>query len=257
MYPPDLDLRAILVCVDYSDILAFTLPYNRHHFSEVLVVTTPWDYESQVYAQLNNCSWYATESFYDDGASFNKWKALEEGLDHICRHGWIVIMDADILWPKKILWQDFELEQGCIYTPMRRERWQLSLPVPLQEDEWHRYPLHGNTTEWAGWTQIFHAEDPVLGNPPWHEVNWKHAGGADSFFQRKWSKENKKRPPFEVLHLGECGRNWYGRTTNYLDGTTPIEKDHRLAQLAAMRVARKANRYHDDPFKDERIGNGD
>ena len=36
-------MNAILVCVDYSDLLAITLPHNRHHFNKVMVVTTPED----------------------------------------------------------------------------------------------------------------------------------------------------------------------------------------------------------------------
>ena len=33
-------MRAILVSVDYADILALTLPLNRHHFSDVMVAAT-------------------------------------------------------------------------------------------------------------------------------------------------------------------------------------------------------------------------
>lgn len=222
-------LRAIMVSVDYSDLLAMTLPYNRHHFSEVMVVTTPEDVKTQEVAAANGATVFATRSFYDRGASFNKWVALEQGLNAFGRSGWLCVMDADVVWPKAL--PAFERKVGKLYSPLRRMREPLTIPP---ENEWAKFPIHRNVTEWAGYSQIFHADDPVLGPPPWHEVDWKHAGGADSFFQRKWAPENKVRPPFEVLHLGEAGRNWFGRATRRADGSIPAEAEARSAQVGGI-----------------------
>src|SRR5580692_269178 len=95
-------MKAILVSVDYADILAVTLPYNRHHFDEVYVVTTPGSEDGRVAKQLGAEVW-GTTAFYDDGAVFNKWKALEEALDVMGRDGWLCVMDADVLWPKTVV----------------------------------------------------------------------------------------------------------------------------------------------------------
>jgi hypothetical protein len=38
-------LRAIMVAVNYSDLLSITLPYNRHHFDQVMIVTNGRCYE--------------------------------------------------------------------------------------------------------------------------------------------------------------------------------------------------------------------
>lgn len=222
-------MKAILVCVDYSDFLAITLPYNRHHFEEVMVVTAPNDQKTLQIAVANEASVFVTDAFYNDGADFNKWLALEKGLDRLGRDGLICLMDADVLWPKHID-KKFAYQKGCLYTPKRRMFEDLKQPIP-KEPYWKQYPLHPQQREFAGYTQIFHADDLVLGPAPWHQTNWKHAGGADSFFQQKWAEENKIRPPFEVLHLGEAGVNWCGRTTPFLDGSIPPNQEEKRQQL--------------------------
>jgi hypothetical protein len=236
-------LRAVIVCVDYADLLAVTLAYNRHHFSEALIVTSPNDQATMRVSQENRAAYYTTNAFYADGAVFNKFRALEEGLDVFGRHGWLCIMDADVLWPKHIDWhftltpnpknifdRDKWLTPECLYTPRRRMCEDLSAGIP-HEPYWQSYPLHPQQTEWAGYTQIFHAEDTHLPEAPWHQTNWRHAGGADSFFQQLWPKENKIRPPFECLHLGPAGRNWCGRSTPYLDGTVDPKAGERISSL--------------------------
>lgn len=233
-------MRAILVSVNYSDLLAITLPYNRHHFTDVMVITSHQDVEN-----IRSICWgcragiLTTDLFYQDGATFNKWRALEWGLDQMGRHGWICIMDADVLWPKNgsdILKR--YLRPGFLYTPLRRMFTDLTKPLP-PENEWNRYPIHRNVNEWAGYSQVFHASDTVLGNPPWHDTTWLHAGGSDSFFQMKWPRHRKIRPPFHVLHLGPAGENWFGRSTPLLDGTIPEQAEERKEMVRQMWANRR------------------
>lgn len=248
-------LRAIIVCVDYSDLLAVTLAYNRHHFAEVMIVTTPRDLSTVHVGLQNNARVHMTETFYQDGAVFNKFKALEEGLDEFGRHGWLCIMDADVLWPKEINWNFYPEElpslhnknvmwSASLYTPLRRMCEDLSMGVP-QEPYWKSYPLHPQQVEWAGYTQIFHASSPFLPSAPWHQTNWRHAGGADSFFQQLWPKHHKHRPPFECLHLGPAGRNWCGRSTPYLDGTVDPLAEQRISSLRNFMTQRTRTKSFD------------
>ena len=260
-------MKAIIVSVDYSDILAITLPYNRHHFDEVLVVTSPKDVDTAKVAGANGAEVFVTDSFYDDGASFNKWKALEEGFNVLGRYGWICNMDADVLWPRSIRvqeglvnlgigragvdlgWCDLSVKPGTLCSPLRR-MWNDWPQTPFvghivcgsvpDERDWSGFPIHRNVNEWAGYSQIFHADDPHLGPAPWHEIDWVHAGGADSFFQRKWPAECKVRPPFEVLHLGPAGKNWFGRATPLADGTVPDEAPNRLRACEEIWRQRRA-----------------
>lgn len=234
-------MRAIVVCVDYSDFLELTLPYNAHHFSSVLVVTSMEDDRTREVAAANGTPCFSTDAFYSNGAVFNKWLALEQGLEVMGRRGWLCILDADILWPKQL--PKLRLDVGTLYTPRRRV-WDKPTKDLLPEHQWKQYPLHRNEAEFAGYSQIFHATDQHLGPAPWHETDWKHAGGADSFFQRKWPARNKVRPAFEVLHMGPTGRNWCGRVTELLDGTRCTGAEERAKQLADfMRQRRQTNSF--------------
>jgi hypothetical protein len=223
-------MRAILVSVDYTDILQMTLPWNRHHFDEVMIVTSKKDCQNVMpLADEYDCQVYATDSFYTDGAIFNKFKALEEALDVYERRGWMCVMDSDVCWPKKVDLVRY-IHKGILYTPYRY----ICDPIPPEippEDTWDRYPVHRNIAEFAGYTQVFHAEDPHLGVAPWHQTNWKHAGGADSFFQAKWPEGNKFRPRWKVLHLGPCGVNWCGRASAYTNGQSPPEAQSRVTRV--------------------------
>lgn len=251
---PKYPLRAVIISVDYSDLLAVTLPWNRHHFEQILVVTSNRDVDTinLVYGwhreDPNRVNWFSTDAFYERGAIFNKWAALEKALDLFGRRGWLCLKDADVLWPKEI---SLDLVPGKLYSPLRR---MLPLTNPHlrfahaagpelycfpPENQWGAYAIHRNVNEWAGYTQLFHANDPVLGAPPWHEVNWKHAGGADSFFQQKWSPANKVRPSWELLHLGEAGQNWMGRSTPLLDGGRLAQADQRRAQMNQLWIDRR------------------
>lgn len=244
-------LNAILVSVDYADYLALTLAYNRHHFQRVVIVTAPFDYATEHVAAEHDTECHSTMAFYANGALFNKWKALEEGLDVLGRDGWLCIMDADVCWPKSL--PDFTAQAGCLYTPFRRMA--PAMPEIPPEADWTRlFQRHRIIRDFSGYTQIFHASDPVLGAPPWHQTDWRHAGGADTFFQAKWPTPQKVRPPFEVLHLGEPGTNWCGRASLYLDGTPPPQADARKESLMAFMRER---RQHPDPqYRAERLEDG-
>jgi hypothetical protein len=202
-------------------------------------------------AKANGCAVYTTNSFWTDGAHFNKWKALEEGLDFAGRSGWLCLLDPDVAWPKGVRaaerldlltlsydsWNE-TYTPNVLIAPLRRMCVDLG-PVYVNnalppESEWCGYRQHPQQHEHAGFSQVFHASDSTLGKPPWHEVDWKHAGGADSFFQAKWPKEMRRRPCFEVLHLGPAGVNWCGRATPYLDGSMPEESEERYGALRDM-----------------------
>jgi hypothetical protein len=232
-------MNAVIVSVDYADLLAVTLPYNRAHFDRVLVITDGMKGDKEVALQ-HGCEVYLTDAFYRYNTPFNKFLALEEGLDASdFRKGWMAFLDADIVWPKHTPGM-MDLKIGNLYTPLRRVAANPSVVIPIQEYKWVDFPHHNPHEEFAGYTQIFHANDPCLpANPPWHQTDWIHAGGADSFFQQLWPGNRKIRPPFEVLHLGPVGVNWFGRTVKRLDGTVPAESEERTRKQQGLTEERK------------------
>jgi hypothetical protein len=291
------ELNAVMVSVEYSDILRLTLPYNRHHFDNVVIITSHDDQKNVLpIAQANRAYVVATDAFYENGAHFNKWLALERTLDllNLRSPGWLCLMDADVLWPKQIPCQltlpssytlipdshkHTLLQPGFLYTPRRRMF--PDIPTSIEklppESVWDIYPHHRNEAEFAGYSQIFHTSDPYLVacancgysypshqshlNPDrqcpmfsWHETDWKHAGGADSFFQLRWPNSLKIRPAFDVLHLGPAGVNWCGRATKYSDGSVHPDSEKRKETMFSYMVSRRDDKiYGRPPYVRERL----
>jgi hypothetical protein len=245
---------AIITSVDFADLLALTLPLNKKHFKSILVVTSPNDKETLEVALEHDCSVHITDAFYRNGAMFNKYRAVEEGLTVFGRaaashdDGWLCVQDADIVWPSLAPRSLFQ--QGYLYTPHRRMLSQLTTKLP-PENEWHVLPYYRNIKEWCGYCHMFHISDPYLGQPPWYEIDWKHAGGADTYFQLKWPNAFKQRPSWTVLHIGPNGVNWCGRTSPRLDGTPIPDAEGRLASLHKMIRGRRG--LASDPYRHERI----
>jgi hypothetical protein len=262
------DLRAIMVCVDFWDLAAITIPRNEHHFREMHFVISEEDVKTAVevlnaiHPKRRPTAFFlhVTDLFYADGAVMNKWRALEWALDRMGRDGWLCIMDADVIWPQKIEWPG-ELVPGFLCSPLRRMVSDVEMSTfkygtldKLTEDRWKMLPIHRNVNEWAGYSQIFSADDPVLGPPPWHEITYRHAGASDSWFQAKWPRERKIRPNWECLHLGPAGENWFGRTSPRLDGSLPEGREEKLAMTRVMWERRAIRRRSGlDPFAEEKI----
>lgn len=231
-------MRAITVSVDCGDLLNITLPYNRHHFTEIMVVTTYEDAETIRVCEENDARVFCTREFYARGEHFNKWAALEKGLDAYGRHGLMAIMDCDVLWPRIIQLTDRQYEKGCLYSPTRYIWSDVTQPIPYED--WWDNCLKYRDFQFAGYTQIFHASDEHLPRCGyWHQVDWLHAGGADSAFQALWPACNRKRPGWSVLHLGQPGQNWCGRASMRVDGRMPAHADERKAALAAYMAHRQ------------------
>jgi hypothetical protein len=248
------DIRAITVCVDYSDLLDMSLARNKQHFKSLTVVTHPRDEKTIKVAVRHEADVFQTEVFYDRGADFNKFAAMEKGLDHLGRTGWLAILDADILLPPLI--PDWQPSEGCLYVPHRR----MFPTVPICSDQipdfnlWGKYRYPMANEEFAGYCQIFHADDPMLGPAPWHETDCTWAGGPDSGFHQKWPVQRKVRPPFEVLHLGPSFQNWAGRVTKYADGSVPPEADQRAHRRALiLEGRRRLGREGKDMFSGEKL----
>jgi hypothetical protein len=231
-------MRAVIVSVDYADILAVTLPYNRHHFDDVVVVTSTTDEQTAAVVLAADCHIVRTDVFYESGAKFNKFAAIEQALDDIGRTGWLCLMDADILFPKVLPKIDWEV--GNIYSPRRRMQPDITTPIP-PESEWGAFQFGEPSSRhlFAGYTQIFHADDPVLQKRPWHRLNYDNASDGDTEFSKRWKGDKKIRPPFDVLHLGPDTTNWCGRASSYVDGTAHPDAQQRIAGVQEFLQKRK------------------
>lgn len=246
-------LNAVIVCVDFADILDMTLGYNRDHFQKVVVVTSIHDEQTPKVCRKLDAQCLVTDVFYRQGAAFNKWAGLEQGLDYIGREGWMLVMDADIMIPRQP--PVFTPSFGCLYTPLRRdlrEGWQ----TPPHEPYWKRLKFVNRREEHAGYFQLFHADTPCLAEKPWYPTDFSWAGTSDTFFQQRFKDRDKLRPPFEVLHLGEPFTNWAGRVQPYRNGVVPEEAEKRRGIFRSFMQQRRVNAGIDDRYRGERLCNG-
>ena len=220
-------MKSIVCCVDFGDMLSVTLPKNKHHFSQTMIVTSSRDAETQRLAAEHGVSCCVTDVFYDNGAAFNKGAAMEVGFDALGRDGWICIWDADIVMPESMPMP--VLSPGCLYGVPRR-----ILDDPLQYSSEMDWGIARPTVnhEFQGYFQLF------CGNrisPPWYGTTWQHAGGCDSDFLSRFPESKRVKLPFEVLHLGPAWGNWHGRVSPRIDtGAVAPEAEERARQQAEM-----------------------
>ncbi len=207
-------VSGLVVCVDYADYLAQTLPGWARDLDRLLVVTTASDLETLATCARVGVRTHVTDAFYRFGAAFNKGGALDEGLAALDASEWVLLFDADIAAPDG--WRarvDAEgLSPGHLYTAPRQD-----VQGAIVNDP-QRFEL-------AGYFLLFDAGDPVAQDRPLFG-DWHNASGYDTVFSRRWRQEKYRRLPFVVTHLGETRRHWCGR--NNAAGMTELDERRRL-----------------------------
>ena len=217
--------RAVVVCVEYHDTLAVTLPTAQAAFASVLVVSSPADTKTAAVAATAGADLLTTDLFWWGGAAFNKGVALDEGLKRLGRDGWMAVIDADVVFPPDVDWST--LRPGCLNVPRRRQFGSIAGWGPRVNPL--ALPVVDEGTEFPGYCQVWQADDPATVAPPLYPRRWRHAGGCDSEFMWRWPAEKRIRLPWDVVHLGPLNRNWHGRVTPFADGTVPATAKERGA----------------------------
>ena len=80
-------IEGVCVCVNYADFLAQTLGFNRTHFDNLVIVTTPDDYDTINLCEYWNVKCVKTDAFYSNGDAFNKGLGINEGLKNSKKNG--------------------------------------------------------------------------------------------------------------------------------------------------------------------------
>lgn len=228
-------LQAVLVAVNYDDLLSISLSHNAQHFEQIHLATTPWDTRTKaIAARFPNVGILETECFFDKGASFCKGAAVEKLTERLDPDVWTVIWDADIVMPAVLPFDVEKLDRNDLYTPRRcqvhdRIEYLSAAGKPeLDTSELEELP----DQEQAGYFQLFHPRSMYLKERPWY-TPWKHAGGTDSDFLGKFPEDHRHWMGFQVLHLGQPGVNWQGRVTKRWDGHEHLQGPGMLDPVAA------------------------
>ena len=100
-------LEALTICVNYSDYLERIIPYNKNYFDKWIIITTYEDEDTLKICDKYDIWCLRTKAFDDPGESrdisenkFNKGSAINKGLKHLDKDGWVLHFDADIIIPK-------------------------------------------------------------------------------------------------------------------------------------------------------------
>lgn len=262
-------LEAVIVCKNYSDFLAETLPLNVQHFDEVVVMTSHDDVETQKLCERLSVEHVKTDCFLDDGDTFNKGNAINLGISHLPRKGWLLHLDADIVLPHRYRYmlEKTELNPKNIYGADRVnvygwEAWSALKPrlIPHYQDHWFVDPGFCHT--WMGATpsglkfgaRVIHKEQgwvPIGYHQLWHvsapyRYNYKlgSAAGADCWFPAQWPRENRiLMPEVIVYHLDSelehlKGKNWKGRQSRKF-GPSQTSPEKKLVGATAPHVTQK------------------
>lgn len=233
--------RSITISVGYGGLLAVTLPRNMKHLRECLVVTSPDDERTrEVASSVDGVRVLVTDAFTRHGARFNKGLAMEEALDALGREGWILIWDADIVFPDSIPWSQSHPEK---LNGARRRL--LVDPSEFRDGmDWGQC-LKSADDGPIGFFQLFRADCEALeGVRPWYDVSFAHAGGGDAWFMRLWPRSHWNVMDFECLHLGPKDTNWFG---------TDAEGRDIMSAYVHRRHWRRAMQWH-DPSAQQRVG---
>lgn len=180
----------------------------------------------------------ATNAFTENGAYFNKGKALNVGLSFLQppheANDWLLSFDADIIPPAN--WRTYVEERaeiGCIHTCGRRY------------SPGAKHYVHKKFRP-VGFFQLWHASDERAQQRPlfteWHN----NASGYDIDFAELWPQELWRRFDFTAYHQGSSRTNWYGTSEDPVKQAAldklmreHLKSNHKLARRKAANAHRQ------------------
>jgi len=227
---------AFTCCVNYSDMLVITYPFNRKYYDTLIVVTAPDDHKTIGFCQDNHLTYLSSESYKQDGSTFNRAAMLNCAIDFCTKEypgEWLISMDADVImdvvddnragrdlwiadWCSPCTREPFvyggKLDPALIYgcpRKMIRKRMELTLDNLRNPyiGDWFQYPY--NLCAYLGYFQMFHK--PTARN----DESYKTVDNSDTAFLDKNFGINSARTLTNLVcyHLGEPGVNWNGRVS--------------------------------------------
>jgi hypothetical protein len=235
-------IEAIVVCVNYSDFLAYTLPANRSLFDNMVVVTDTKDADTVSVCNKYNVRCIQTDAFYAGGNRFNKAAGINVGLKALRKHAWVVHLDADILLPPltRYILEKVPLSTSKIYGIDRLmcntyEDWIEYVEGPMSVHEgWafthlnlfsvgSRLVQYGEWMEEGvpdGWVPIgfFQMWHPSTTNTYTYPGEHAAADRTDVLHAKRYPRANRELiPELVAIHLdsetARMGANWSGRQT--------------------------------------------
>lgn len=241
-------IDCVTVCVNYSDFLAHTLPYNRIHFDRMVVVTDTKDKDTKNLCDFYHVECIQTDVFYENGDNFNKAKGINEGIKALNPRAWVLHLDADIYLPPltRGILERAQLDPSFIYGIDRMmcgdfESWMQFICKPqLTHEGWiyvHPtvFPMGVRIAEYMGGGYepigFFQLWNPLQSSVYFYPEQHGAADRTDVLFAKQFPRAKRSLIPeviaihleSENLDLVQMGKNWNGRKTKVFgfDGKSP------------------------------------
>lgn len=199
-------LDVVIVSVNYNDFLLASLSRNYKQFGNITIVTSSEDLMCQKICDKFGVNCVVTDIMYEDGAKFNKGKAINAGINSLVEPSWILLLDADIIVEGII---DTNLLDGnTLYTADR-----------YLCEEYNKLKLYQNgeieissigqfePNRGLGFFQLFHSSKENKYPETSDDAAW-----SDLMFRDKFT--SRKKIENSVIHLGRAYANWEGRATD-------------------------------------------
>lgn len=227
--PPNKNISFSLVgiCVSYNyfDTLQFMLPINYLHFEQIYLITQEDDIETIEFCKRFENVTILYYNFKNNDCAFDKYGALNYAQTKAYGeypNSWYLIIDSDIILPNNfidILKQD-DLNVECIYGAIRNNCFKSSELLDKQKII--------NKTDNLNWIYnniLWNKKTPpsILGcfqlykKKVYHRDNLKNAGGGDYYFGYDNFELFSMFDNIIYFHLGHGNKNWYGKTTSFID----------------------------------------
>lgn len=227
---------AVQVCVDYADVLGYTLPRNRLLFERYIIVTAPHDMETQEICGNYDVELVVSDRFWRDGAFFNKAAGLNEGLRHAATD-LVCSLDADTILPTSVPHHVACIDdRESLYGMARKIH--LTYADYLTDTGEIRATGPGYT---IGFFQLFWRSSAFF--PGAFAESYSTAAHYDIEFMAHWPAGRRKHlGDLVASHIGPRQINWFGRHSHAPQSswTTARETYERfIGKITALRSSRQ------------------
>jgi hypothetical protein len=201
-------LDVVIVSVNYNDYLKISLENNTKIFDNITVVTSEDDIECQEICNNYGVNYIISKRIYENGDSFNKGKAINDGIRSLKNPDWILILDADIVVNGKFDIND--LNTDILYYSNRYICNKYEDYIEFKEGRINIENIGRLENKVGlGFFQLYNYRF----NRFLYPENFKDAGWSDIKFRDKFNIKEKVEN-INCIHLGDVMLNWGGRISN-------------------------------------------
>lgn len=231
-------LQVVTVSVNYSDFLEHTIKENKNLFDKWIIVTDTKDNKTKELCEINGILCVQTDVFYENGANFNKYAAINKGLKYIDDDAWVLFLDSDIIlhYSTRRIIEELNLDPTCLYGIDRlniqgEESWiKYKEGKGILKENWllttdnlefgarlvHHYGHQGENGRFEGWRPLGFFQLAYRQDFKFYPQDSKSADHCDLVFAREWPRSRRILIPeiyaihLESKHAGKAV-NWNGR----------------------------------------------